>query len=109
MGGGGAVLGRIREDVAHDDVALVDQARLFACISSVSVGKPAMRSAPIAISGRAALSAGRVRRLGAAVAALHALEDHVVARLKAHVEVRHEARLAGDDVLEPRVDLDAVE
>jgi hypothetical protein len=32
------------------------------------------------------------------VPALHALQDHVVARLEGHVEVRHEARLAGDDV-----------
>ena len=36
-------------------------------------------------------------------------QDQVVAGLKAHVEVRHEARLAGDDVEQPVVDLDAVE
>ena len=33
---------------------------LFSCIASVSVGKPAMRSAPIAISGRFALSRATV-------------------------------------------------
>ena len=33
----------------------------------------------------------------------------VPAGLEAHMEVGHEARLMGDDLLEPRVDLDAVE
>ena len=48
-------------------------------------------------------------RLGAAVAALHALQDHVVAGLKRKVEVRHQPRLARDQFEQGIVDLDAVE
>ena len=35
-------------------------------------------------------------RIGAAVPALHPLQDHVVAGLQRQMEVRHQARLAGD-------------
>ena len=48
-------------------------------------------------------------RLGTAVAALHALEDHVVAGLQREVEVRHQPRLAGDQLEQGVIDLDAVE
>ena len=69
-------------------------ASVLAAIASVSVGKPAIRSAPIAISGRFAFSRSTIATAcGAAVAALHPLEDHVVARLQREVEVRHHARL----------------
>ena len=79
-------------------------------ISSVSVGKPAIRSAPIAISGRLALSRATVSTASrATVAPLHPLQDHVVAGLEAHMEVRHEARLAGGQLEQALVHLDAVE
>ena len=51
----------------------------------------------------------RAYGLGAAVAALHALEDHVVAGLKRQMEVGHQPRLAGDQFEQGIVDLDAVE
>ena len=51
----------------------------------------------------------RAHRIGAAVAALHALEDHVVAGLERQMEVRHQPRLAGDQLEQRVVDLDAVE
>ena len=47
--------------------------------------------------------------VGPAVAALHALEDHVVARLQREVEMRHHPWLADDQVEQPLVDLDAVD
>ena len=48
-------------------------------------------------------------RVRTAVAALHSLEDHVVAGLKRQVEMRHQPRLAGDQLDESVVDLDTVE
>ena len=69
--------------------------RLFSAISSVSVGNPAMRSAPIVAPGRAALMRSTVRTASdAAVAPLHALEDQVVAGLQRQVEVGQEPGLA---------------
>ena len=69
-----------------------------------------MRSAPIVASARADLDPlDRPHRLGAAVAALHALEDQVVAGLQRQMEMRHQARLAGDQLEQGLVDLDAVE
>ncbi len=47
--------------------------------------------------------------VGAAVAPLHTLQNHVVARLQRQVEVRHEPRLARDQLEQGVVDLDAVE
>ena len=51
----------------------------------------------------------RLDRVGPAVPALHPLQHHVVAGLEAHMEVRHEARLAGGELEQPVVHLDAVE
>ena len=69
-------------------------ARLPSNIASVSVGKPAMMSAPIAISGRCCFDPLNQRnRFRTAVAALHPLEDHVIARLKRQMQMRHQARL----------------
>ena len=48
-------------------------------------------------------------RLGAAVAALHPLEDQVVAGLQRQMEMRQQPRLAGDQLHQRLVDLDAVE
>ena len=58
-----------------------------------------MRSAPIVASGRALLIRSTVAHgVGAAVAALHPLEDQVVAGLQREVEMRHQPRLAGDQL-----------
>ncbi len=52
-----------------------------------------MRSAPIVASGRNALMpVDDVDRVGAAVAALHPLEDQVVAGLQREMEMRHQPR-----------------
>ena len=69
-----------------------------------------MRSAPIVDVGPRRLQPlDDGDRVGAAVAALHPLEDHVVARLERQMEMRHQARLAGDQLEQGLVDLDAVE
>ena len=47
--------GREGEDVRRDDIAIVEQFQAVQRHSSVSVGKPAIRSAPIVASVRAAL------------------------------------------------------
>ena len=66
-------------------------------IASVSVGKPAIRSAPNTMSGRSRRASSQKRdRIGARMPALHALEDHVVAGLQRQMQVRHQARLLGD-------------
>ena len=73
------------------------RSRLRRNISSVSVGKPAIRSAPITMSGRKARArARRGDRLRAAVAALHPLQDQVVAGLQRQVQMRHQPRLVGE-------------
>ena len=104
------LLRREGEDVAHDDVAIVDQAQAVLG-HRLGLGREAGDQVgadrdlrPLRLQPR-----HRLDRLGAAVAALHPLEDQVVAGLEAHVEVRHEARLAGDELEQPLVDLDAVE
>ena len=99
-----------REDVQPGQPAVLDEASEFSNIASVSVGKPAMMSAPNTMSGprrphRLAEGDGVV----AEVAALHPLQDHVVAGLQRQVQVRHQPRLAGDRLDEPRVGLDRVD
>ena len=61
----------------------------------VSVGKPAMISAPNAASGR---EHGPVddRSISARRAAFHAFQDQVVARLHADMEMRHQTRFIRD-------------
>ena len=49
------------------------------------------------------------QRIGAAVAALHALQDHVVAGLQAEMQMRHQPRLGLDQSQEVVVDLDGIE
>ena len=83
---------------------------VFSAISSVSVGNPAMRSAPIVASARAALIRSTVRTASrTAMPPLHPLQDHVVAGLERQVEMRHQPRLAGDQLEQSVIDLDAVE
>ena len=47
--------------------------------------------------------------VGAGVAPLHALEDHVVAGLQGEVQVRHQARLLGDSLDQVRVGFNLVD
>ena len=83
----------------------------FSNIASVSVGKPAIRSAPNTISGPRARAPRRRSAMASSrqVAALHPLQDHVVAGLQRQVQVRHQPRLAGDRLDQPRVGLDRVD
>ena len=58
-----------------------------------------MRSAPkIDVRPEAADLFGEADRVGAAVPALHALQDQVVAVLQRQMEVGHQPRLVGDGV-----------
>ena len=79
-------------------------------ISSVSVGKPAMMSAPNTTSGPqpAHLVAER-DRVGAQVPALHALEDEVVAGLQREMQMRHQPRLVGERIEQVAVGLDRID
>ncbi len=61
-------------------------------MASVSVGKPAMRSAPNTSPAAAARGRAEIDRVGAIVAALHALENEVVARLQGQMQMRHQPR-----------------
>ncbi len=51
----------------------------------------------------------KVDCIGARMAALHALEDQIVAVLQRQVEVRHQARFGGEQFEQFLVDLDPVE
>ena len=48
-------------------------------------------------------------RVGAAVAALHSLQDHIVARLQRKMKMRHQSRLVGDHLKQIRFSLDAID
>jgi hypothetical protein len=104
-----ALLGRIREDVAHDDVAFVDQGEAIR-VHCLGLGRKSgdQVGADRDVGPLRLQPLHRPDRVGTAVAALHPLEDHVVARLEAHVEVGHEARLFGREGKQPLVHLDAV-
>ena len=79
-------------------------------IASVSVGNPAIRSAPNAMSGRSARKPrAQADHVGATVAALHALQDQIVAGLHAEVQMRHQARLARDQIDQIGVDLGRID
>src|ERR1700739_3922723 len=83
---------------------------VLSAIASVSVGKPAMRSAPMAMSGRALFRRCTIStacaRLGGG---LLAFRVHVVARREREVKMRREAGLAGEELEQPRVDFHRVE
>ena len=98
------------EDVRGDDVAIIEQFQSverhffsFGGKSGDEVGADGR------IGARGLDPLDRAHRVGAAVAALHALEDHVVAGLQRQMEMRHQPRLAGDQLEQGIVDLDAVE
>ncbi len=64
-------------------------------IASVSVGKPAIRSAPNTISGRSRRTCVAERdRIGAQMPPLHALEDEIVAGLQRQMQMRHQPLVA---------------
>ena len=69
-----------------------------------------MMSAPNTTSGPqpAHLLAER-DRIGARMAALHALEDHVVAGLQRQMQMRHQPRLVGERIEQIGVGLDRVD
>ena len=80
-------------------------------IASVSVGKPGDEVGAEHDVGpqRAAAAAQKREASACGVAALHALEDQVVAGLQREMQVRHQPRLLGEGVDQVRVDLDAVD
>ncbi len=78
--------------------------------ASVSVGKPAIRSAPMAMPGRSARARGDDRqRVGAQMPPLHALEDQVRPRLQRQMQMRHQPRLLRDQPPQIVVDRGRVE
>ena len=86
------------------------KARVSANRASVSVGKPAIRSAPMAMPGRSARARSiAARRVGAQVPALHALQDQVAAGLQRQMQMRHQARLVGEQPPQIVVDRRRVE
>ena len=79
-------------------------------IASVSVGKPAMMSAPNTTSGRSRRTCVAERdRVGARMPPLHALEDEIVAGLQRQMQMRHQARLVGERVEQIGVGLDRID
>ena len=68
-------------------------------MASVSVGKPAIKSAPKAMSGRSRRTVcAKADRIAAPMPALHALQNDVIARLQGKVQMRHQTRLLGNGV-----------
>jgi hypothetical protein len=51
----------------------------------------------------------QLQRVLAAVAALHALEDHIVAGLQGQMQIRHQARLGLEQLEQVRIDLGRVD
>ena len=79
-------------------------------ISSVSVGKPAMRSAPNTMSGRSRRDRVAERdRVGPRMPALHALEDQIVAGLQRQMQMRHQPAFAGKGVDQIAIGLDRID
>ena len=93
----------VRERHAGSEAAFRDDVEARRNISSLSVGNPAIRSAPIAMSGRK-----RAARAADAIASarrvppLHPLEDQIVAGLQRQVQMRHQPRLLGDQAVHER-------
>ena len=89
---------------------LLDQVQRAWNIASSSVGKPAIRSAPNARSGRSRRSRAReLDHVGAPVPPLHALEDQIIAGLHGEMQMRHQPRLLGDEPSRVGVDRGRVE
>ena len=98
------------EDVSGDDVAIFDQFQCVQCHFFSFGGKSGDEvGADRGVGSRGFDALDGANRVGAAVAALHPLEDHVVAGLQRQMEVRHQARFASDQFEQRVVDLDAVE
>ena len=83
--------------------------RASANIASVSVGKPAIISAPNTTSGRRRRTFGAERdRVGARVPPLHALEDEIVAGLQRQMQMRHQPLVIGERIEQIVVGLDRI-
>jgi hypothetical protein len=82
----------------------------FKNISSVSVGKPAMISAPNTTSGRILRTSSQNRMVSVAqMAALHPLQDHVVTGLQRQMEMRHQTVIVRDHLHQILIRLDGVD
>ncbi len=108
--GGRAFAGREREDVDVGEAAVFDDAA-GVLEHFVRFGREAGDDVGADRDVRPPRADGVAEgeRIVAQVAALHALQHHVVAGLEREVEVRHQARLAGDEVQQFVVHLDAVD
>jgi hypothetical protein len=82
----------------------------FSKCSSVSVGKPAMMSAPKAASGRMRRTSSQNGSCPRGqVAALHPLQDHVVAMLQRKMKMRHQPLFGGNRLHQVVVGLDGID
>ena len=108
--GGRAGAGRVGEDVQIVDSAFVDT-RERVGEHLLRLGRKARDQvgAERHFGAGLAQAAAQVDRVGARVAALHALQDHVVARLEAEVHVRCNAWLVRQCFKQGFVDLDRID
>ena len=108
--GGRAGARAVREDMGVDQVTIVDQREGVGEHRFVFGGEAGDQiGADRDIRACLLQALDQCDALGAAVAALHALEHHVVARLKREVDMRLKAQLLGEQGEQAIVDLDAVE
>ena len=109
-GGGRARAGAEREDVQPGQAALLDQPQRV-LEHRLGLGGEAgdQVGAEDDVGAGGADLLAEADGVVAEVAALHSLEDQVVAGLEGEVQVRHQARLAGDRLHEQRVGLDRVD
>ena len=85
-------------------------ASVFSNMASVSVGKPAMRSAPKTMSGRAARSSAQ-KRTASARLWRRFIRFRIMSSpgLQREMQMRHQPRLAGDGIEEFGIGLDAID
>ena len=102
--------GAVRKDVQPGQAAFVDQAQRV-LEHRLGLGRKAGDEvgAEHHLRPRGPHRGAEGDRVVAAVPPLHPLQDHVVARLQRQVQVRHQPRLAGDRLDQPRVRLDLVD
>ena len=98
---------RERKDVQMGQSRVVDQ-RERPLEHRLGLGR-SPRSGPRRRRCHAAPATRKVDHVGAPVAALHALQDQVVARLDAEVQMRHQALLVRDQIDQIGVDLGRID